>query len=94
MLKLWKFPGWTDIGSGVAMQQVSLPAVGTGLHTIQITFKGSNIQVYYDGSLQINVTDNNYGSTAPYTSGGISADWWTWSPPYAITVENISVVAQ
>ena len=94
MLKLWKFPGWTDIGSGVAMQQVSLPAVGTGLHTIQITFKGSNIQVYYDGSLQINVTDNNYASTAPYTSGGISADWWTWSPPYAITVENISVVAQ
>ena len=95
VLKLWKFQGWTNLGSGVPMQQVNLPAaVGTGWHTLQLSFKGNVILVYYDGVLQINVTDNNYGSQAAYLSGGISADWWTWSLPYTITVDDISVVSQ
>ncbi len=91
VLKLWKFRSWTDIGAGVPMQQVSLPAVGTGSHILQLTFLGSRILVYYDGALKIDVTDNNYDSRSPYLSGGISADWWTWSPPYTITVDTISV---
>jgi hypothetical protein len=97
MLKLWKFRGWTDIGggpyTGVPMQQVSLPAVGTGWHTLQMTFIGSRILVYYDGTLMIDVTDNNYDSRAPLLSGGISLDWWTWSS-YTISVDDVSVVAQ
>ena len=93
MLKLWKFRGWTDLGAGVAMQQVSLPAVGTGWHTLQMTFTGNRIQVYYDGVLKIDVTDNNFDSRPAYLSGGISADWWTWSLPYTITIDDISVAA-
>ena len=91
LLKLWKFRSWTDIGPGVPMQQVSLTAVGTGWHTLQMTFTGNRIQVYYDGVLKIDVTDNNFDSRAPYPSGGISADWWTWSLPYTIIVDDISV---
>jgi hypothetical protein len=94
LLKLWKFRGWTDIGTSVPMQQVSLPAVGTGWHTLQMTFLGNRILVYYDGVLRIDVTDNNYDSRAPYLSGGISVDWWTWSLPYTITVDDISAVTQ
>jgi hypothetical protein len=92
LLKLWKFRGWTDLGAGVQMQQVSLPVVGTGWHTLQVSFIGNRILVYYDGTLRIDVTDNNYDARAPYLSGGISADWWTWSPPYTITVDDISVL--
>ena len=55
MLKLWKFRGWTDFGSGVPMHQVSLPEVGTGWHTLQMTFIGNRILVYYDGSLKIDM---------------------------------------
>ena len=93
LLKLWKFRSWTDIGPGVPMQQVSLPAVGTGFHTLNLTFIGNRIQVYYDGSLMIDLTDNNFDSRAPYLSGGISADWWTWSLPYTITIDDVSVVS-
>ena len=75
------------------MQQVSLPAVGTGCHTLQLTFIGNRILVYYDGELKIDVTDNNYDSRAPYLSGGISVDWWTSSLPYTITVDDVSVVS-
>ena len=80
--------------TGDPMQQVSLPDVGTGWHTLQLTFIGNRILVYYDGELKIDVTDNNYDSRAPYLSGGISVDWWTWSPPYTITVDDLSVVTQ
>ena len=94
MLKLWKFRGWTNIGTGAPMQQVSLPAVGTGWHTLQLNFTGNRILVFYDGILRMDVTDNNYDSRAPYMIGGISADWWTWSPPSTMAVDDISVVTQ
>jgi hypothetical protein len=94
VLKLWKFQGWTDIGAGVPMQQVNLPEVGTGWHTLQITFSGNRILVYYDETLMIDVTDNNYGSQPPYLSGGISADWWTGALPYTVVVDDIVVVTQ
>lgn len=94
VLKLWKFQGWTDIGADVPMQQVNLPEVGTGWHTLQITFSGNRILVYYDETLMIDVTDNNYGSQPPYLSGGISADWWTGDLPYTVVVDDIVVVTQ
>ena len=40
--------------------QVSLPSVGTGWHTLQLNFQGNRIRVTYDGSLVIDVTDDNY----------------------------------
>ncbi len=49
MLKLWKFQGPTDLGSSEPMQQVDLPDVGTGWHTLKMTFTGNRILVYYNG---------------------------------------------
>jgi hypothetical protein len=91
VLKLVKFRDWTT-WNHVPMQQVNLPDVGTGWHTLQMTFIGSRILVYYDGVLNIDVTDNNFDSRAPYLSGGISVDWFMGSLPYTITVDDISVV--
>jgi hypothetical protein len=93
VLKLWKFRSWTSIDiSASMMQQVSLPDVGTGWHTLKITFTGNHILVYYDGSQMIDVTDINFDSRPAYLSGGISADWYTMgTPPYTIAVDNISV---
>ncbi|MFZ5877417.1 MAG: beta strand repeat-containing protein [Nitrospirota bacterium] len=92
VLKLWKFRGWTDIGPGAPMQQISVPTVGTAFHTVQLTFTGNRIQVYYDGVLRIDVTDNNFDGRAPLTSGGISADWYTGNPARTIVVDDVSVV--
>jgi len=74
------------------MRQVSLPDVGTGWHTLQMTFQGNRIFVYYDGVLKIEMTDNNFDSRAPYLSGGISVDLWTYSNSYTMLVDDISVV--
>jgi VCBS repeat-containing protein len=90
VLKLVKFRDWTT-WNGVPMKQVSLPDVGTGWHTLKMVFKGSQLQVSYDGTLMINVTDNNYDSRAPYSSGGISADMWTYTTSYVMGVDNIIV---
>jgi hypothetical protein len=77
VLKLWKFPNWTGIGpSSIPMQQVSLPDdVGTGTHTLKMTFIGNRILVYYDGELKIDKTDDDTVVGDAYLSGGISADF-------------------
>ncbi len=74
------------------MRQVSLPDVGTGWHTLKMTFQGKRILVYYDGVLKIDMTDNNFDSRAPYLSGGISVDLWTDSNSYTVLVDDISAV--
>jgi len=92
VLKLWKFQGWTDIGNGIPMRRVRLPdEVGTGWHTLQMTFIGNRILVYYDGSQKIDVTDNNFDSRLPYLSGGISADWYSLSLLDTIGIDKITV---
>ena len=85
VLILWKFQFWNILGTEIMLQKVSLPDDGTGWHTLQLNFIGNRILVYYDGSQKIDVTDDSY------SSGGISADWWTGSPPHTISVDNISV---
>jgi len=95
VLKLWKFKTWTDVDNkSVPMQQVSLPDVGTGWHSLQLTFMGNRILVYYDGELKIDITDNNYDSVAPYLSGGISLDCWPFKETNAFLYDSISVVSQ
>ncbi len=91
-LKLVKFSDWTT-WSGTPMQQVTLPSVGTGWHTLKLAFHGNQIQVYYDGSLMVDVTDNNYDSQPPYSSGGISADFWRYNSPYSMAVDDVIVNA-
>jgi VCBS repeat-containing protein len=90
VLKLVKFRDWTT-WNGVPMKQVSLPSVGTGWHALKMVFKGSRIQVSYDGTLMIDVTDNNYDSRAPYLSGGISGDLWTYTSSYVMGLDNVVV---
>jgi len=90
VLKLVKFRDWTT-WSGLPMQQVNLPSVGIGWHTLQMAFNGNRIRVYYDGNLMIDVTDNNYDSRPAYLSGGISLDAWTYTTSYLMTVDDIVV---
>ncbi len=77
VLRLVKFEGWAS-WSGTAIQQVSLPSVGTNWHRITFSVQGNNLAIYFDSTLEINTTDNFYDGVAPYTSGGISADMFTY----------------
>ena len=90
MLKLVKFRSW-NLWSGVPMQQVSLGSVGTGWHTLKLVFSGTRIQVYYDGALKIDLSDNGFDGRAPYSSGGISTDLWTYTSSYLMSIDKISV---
>jgi hypothetical protein len=95
LLKLWKFQSWTYLNIFAPMQQVSLLSdVGTGWHTLQMTFIGNRILVYYDGSQKIDVTDNNFDLRPPYLSGGISVDWFPdFVLSYTMGIDNITVEA-
>jgi hypothetical protein len=93
VLKLIKFEGWTT-WSGTTMATVSLPSVGTTPHTLKLSFQGTNIQVSYDGSQYINVTDNGFDSTPAFTAGGISLDLWTYDTPYIVNFNNVLVLSQ
>jgi hypothetical protein len=58
---------------------------------VLVAFLGTNITVSYDGVQEISVTDNDFGSVAPYTDGGISVEMGTLPTPYAMSVSNILV---
>jgi hypothetical protein len=92
MLKLIKFQNWTSFGynntSFASMQQVSLAGVGTNWHTLKLAFLGNRIAVYFDGNQMISVTDVE---AQPYLSGGISADMWTGSTAYTMSVDDVVV---
>ena len=88
VLKLVKFRDWTTWNFS-AMQQVSLPNVGTGWHTLKMIFSGNEIKVYYDGTLLIDTVDNNFDSRVPYLSGGISVDSWTYTTSYVMEVDDL-----
>ena len=89
-LKLGKLWSWSEY-SGTSMAEASLPAVGTGFHTLKMVCNGNRIQVYYDGMAKIDITDTNYDSRAPYLSGGIGAALFTNSSVYAMAVDNVVV---
>jgi len=91
VLKLIKFTGWAN-WSGVAMQAVTLPNVGTNWHTLAMTFQDANIAIAYDGIQVINVLDNNYETITPYSTGGISVDMYTYDVPYTFAVDDVSVI--
>jgi len=93
VLKLVKFRDWAN-WSGTPMQQVNLPSVGTGWHTLKMAFDANRIRVYYDGAPVIDVTDNNYDGRPAYLGGGVSVDTWVasgYSGPYAIAADDIVV---
>jgi VCBS repeat-containing protein len=73
------------------MAQVSLPSVGTDWHTLKLVCNGSRIQVFYDGTAKIDVTDNNFDSRAPYLTGGIAAAMFTDGGVYTMSVDDVVV---
>jgi regulation of enolase protein 1 (concanavalin A-like superfamily) len=92
VIKLMKFTGWTT-WTGTAMGQASLSSVGTNWHTVALAFQGAGITVSYDGVQKISVTDNSFGSVAPYSTGGITADLGTYPTAFTLFVSNVSVTA-
>ncbi len=90
VLKLVKFEGWAT-WSGIPMQQVSLPGVGTNWHTVTLSVQGPVITVYYDGVREINLTDLSFDNVLPFTNGGISADMFTYPSNYTRSLSNMSV---
>jgi large repetitive protein len=87
LVKQWD---WTTY-SGTAMAEAALPSVGTGWHTLKLVCSGNRIQVFYDGTSKIDVTDNNYDSRAPYVSGGIDIGMATFNSVYIMSVDNVVV---
>ena len=92
VLKLLKFQTWTSFGyngsSGAAMAAGEPGGTGTNWHTVKLAFHGNQIAVYYDGNQVLSVTDVE---AQPYSSGGISADMWTYSLPYTMSVSDVMV---
>ena len=94
VLKLIKFEGssWGS-WSGTPMATNGLPGVGTNWHTLKLAFSNTNqISVYYDGlEVLTNVTDNNFDSLPAYLGGGITADMYTDTNAYVMSVSNVTV---
>jgi len=89
-LKLVKFHDWTT-WSFHPMQTVVLSPIGTGWHTLRMTFKGNRILVYYDGQLQIDATDNGFDSLPAYSSGGISVEMGAVADQFDMLADDILV---
>lgn len=92
VLKLIKFTGWQN-WSGVPMQTVALPGVGTNWHTLALTFQDASIAGFYDGVQVLNFRDDNYEGIAPYATGGVSLDVYTFDVPYTFSVDDFSVIS-
>jgi Immunoglobulin I-set domain/Bacterial Ig domain/Immunoglobulin domain len=90
VLKLVKFEGWAT-WSFSPMQLVSLPSVGTNWHTVTLALQGTNLTVYFDGVQKISTQDNNYDNVPAYTSGGVSADLFTYPGAYTKTMDSFVV---
>jgi VCBS repeat-containing protein len=90
VLVLGKMWDWTTY-SGTPMAQVNLTSVGTGWHTLKMVCNGNRIQVYYDGTAKIDVTDNNYDSRPPYLTGGIGMAMWTYDTLNTMSVDTVVV---
>jgi hypothetical protein len=92
VLKLKKHSNWTT-WSGTPMQQVTLANVGTNWHTLKMTFAGTRIQVSFDGSQVMDVTDNGFDGRAAYPSGGINAGVFSTGTSSSMSVDDVIVSA-
>ena len=87
VLKLMKFEVWqADTPQYSIIQQVNLPPVGTDVHTVTLSMLGTNINVYFDGVLQISTNDPD-----PYTGGGITLDTAGYPTPEIVNFDNVTV---
>jgi hypothetical protein len=90
----WGPTGWD--GVNLAYQpDVEVSGAGTtSLHSLKITFQGNRILVHYDGSLKMDVRDDNfpsYGQPWPaFASGGIIVGMYATND-YVLRVEDVIV---
>jgi hypothetical protein len=93
LLRLIKFRDWTT-WSSTPMALVSLPAVGTNWHTLNLAFQGDQIAVSFDGVQLTNVNDYGFDSRPAYSSGGISADTYTFgASAFIMSIDNAQVTS-
>jgi len=90
VLKLWKFHSWQVLNSN-PMQEAMLPPVGTNWHSVKMTFRGSEILVYFDGVQMLDVIDHGFDGLPAYLSGGIGVHSYTASTPFTATFETVLV---
>jgi len=82
ILRLIKFQSWTQ---WLQIHEVIPPNLGTGWHTLKLALHGNQLAVYLDGAQQISATDSDFAR------GGISADMWTDTTPYAMSLAEVAV---
>jgi hypothetical protein len=56
-----------------------------------MTFTGARIQVYFDGALLIDITDNSYDFRAPLSSGGVSGEMGTYPIASTMGLDTVTV---
>ncbi len=62
LIKLFRTVAWNIDAGATQLGQASVTFDTVNFHTVKLTFQGSQIQVFYDGQQEINVTDASYGS--------------------------------
>ena len=93
ILRLIKFQEWIAYEyTNVTYQpiaQANLPGVGTNWHTLQLNVQGNQIAALYDGVLVATATDTE---SNPYLTGGISADMYTETSTYTLSIDDVAVI--
>jgi len=89
MLRLIKFHGWRS-WNYTPMAQAGLPGVGASWHALKVAFRGNRIQVYYDGTQMLDVTDNGFDGVPAYTNGAITMHMFM-AAPFTASFDNVLV---
>jgi hypothetical protein len=63
-------------------------SVGTNWHNLQLTFQGTNITVYLDGTQELSAGD---AEVTTYPTGGICTDMYSDEVSYTFSVTNVTV---
>ena len=85
VLRLLKFQSWTG---ATALQQASLPGVGTNWHSLKLVARGNRLAASYDGNLVLSFTDTN---AQPLLSGGLTLEFWTDATDYTMSADDVLV---
>ncbi len=94
LIRLIKFQNWTSYGYdnvvGAVMGQASLSSVGTNWHALKLVVNGNALSVYFDGLRALTAVDIE---AQPLLQGGVTADLWTDSVGYQMSVDDLRVAA-
>jgi hypothetical protein len=88
LIKFQSYSSFSYLGVSGPIAEVSLPAVGTGFHTVKLAFLWNRIAVYFDGNLMITAPDQE---ATPYSNGSVILDMWTDSTGYQMSVDDVII---